>query len=188
MPVSLIPQQRPLQRSPGESLKSLTGGSFFVSLSIFVLVAVIISYIGLTVYQSRLNGTLQKDNEDYTQLQQNLGTKDQAQSSDFAQRSQRIKTLLAGHVDTDPFFFFLENYTHKQVTWTNLSFNFSNAELGLQGTAAGYQSVAEQMVLWQKNSIVHNVSVSGFSIGNDGLLKFSADVLLSPETFKPSSP
>lgn len=187
MPVSLIPQERPSRRSLSATINAWTGGDFFVGLSLTVLFVIIATYIGLTIYQARLNGQLRKDNTDYLALQQNRSITDQAQAADFAERSQRIKTLLAAHINADPLFSFLENYTLDKVTWTNLSFDPIAGDLKLQGSSAGYQSVAEQMALWQENSIVRHVSVSDFLVGNDGLLHFSAHLLLSPEAFLPSS-
>lgn len=95
------------------------------------------------------------------------------------------KVLLSQHRMPSVLFEFLEQSTLKSVRFSNFDFSYPSQKdeqviLNLKGVAKGYSSLALQAREFQKNKYVENIIFSGLSLGEKGVVNFSAKVIIDP--------
>lgn len=110
----------------------------------------------------------------------------------FIQKMQTIdtkiessKVLLSQHRMPSALFEFLEQTTLESVRFSNFDFSYPSQKdedviVDLRGTAKGYSSLALQAREFQKNKYVENIIFSGLSLGEKGVVNFSAKIIIDP--------
>lgn len=101
---------------------------------------------------------------------------------DYSNTLLAARELLAGHVFTSNALLFLQEMTHSRVRFVNFALLTEGRTINLGGTAASYQTVAEQISLLESRAdAVERVDFGGLSRNDKGLVDFKMLV-----TFRPS--
>lgn len=90
------------------------------------------------------------------------------------------KNLFNNHVYWTQFFEFLEKNTLAEVYYTSIS-SARDGTISLSGVGENYLAVARQYLVFQRNNeAVQSVSLSGLASDENGVVKFTANILVNP--------
>ena len=160
-----------------------SGVGLFLSFSFLMIVISGLLFGGAYLYK----GFLEKNNNE---MLDSLKRAQDILDPVFIQEMQTIdtkiessKVLLGQHRMPSALFEFLEQSTLESVRFSNFDFSFpsqkdENVIVNLRGTAKGYSSLALQAREFQNNKYVENVIFSGLSLGEKGVINFSAKVII----------
>ncbi len=81
----------------------------------------------------------------------------------FWLKLQNLKKILNNHIYWSDFFSLLEHNTAANVYFTNLSAASSDMSIKLEGEALRLRDVAEQLIIFQNNPLLHNIKLGGLS-------------------------
>lgn len=95
---------------------------------------------------------------------------------------ETAKELLRSHASFSRVFDFLEDFTHRQVYFT--SFSLAASALDLDGVAASYTVLAEQMRLFEESKIVSGMTISNLSLTDKGGVGFNIKLFFDPSVFQ----
>ena len=91
---------------------------------------------------------------------------------------------LNNHILTTSFFNFLEENTHPNIYFDQMSLKSSSANVVLSGKADSFLSLGQQLMIFNDNSIVQNVSLSNISLSEEGNIIFNLSLSLNSSLFK----
>ncbi len=158
----------------------LTGFLVFV-LSLFV-------YVGLHFgYGPYLESQAQDLDNQIQALGERVSAEEQERFLNFYSQLMNLKRVLSEHYLTSNFFTFLEKNTVEKVYFNSVSLNASQGTASLQGGAADLQSLAEQILVFEKSPQVVSVSLDTiyYTFGSKGL-SFSLSLVVKKDLFKPA--
>ena len=95
-------------------------------------------------------------------------------------RLKNMRRLLSGHVRISNVLKFLENNTHPQVGFASFNFSADSRKVDLNGEAASYAVLAEQVGILERNREVEKVEFGGLSLGADNRPGFRLTVVVKP--------
>lgn len=160
------------------------GTGFFFVFSLIVFFVSVAIFGGLFFYRAILNNDIKKLANSFNNAKSVF---DLNLISDIAKVSDKInfsKSILAKHTTPVPFFDFLESSTLPEVRFTKFDYSVSKEGeylVSLDGSARSYIALASQSKIFEKNSNFKNISFSGLSLGDKGLVNFKVQLSLTPE-------
>ena len=93
--------------------------------------------------------------------------------------------LLSKHKKTINIFSFLESKTHPDAWFTKFDLDTEKAELKVGGEALDFVTVGQQLMVFQGDQIIKNVTLSGLSLGEEGTgVVFDLLLAFDPQIFK----
>lgn len=92
--------------------------------------------------------------------------------------------ILSAHAKSSQFFEFLEGKTHPEVWFTDLDLNPDMFSVRLSGKALNFQTLAQQLYIFQAEDLIESVTLTDFSLGEEGATDFSFNISFSPEVLK----
>ena len=153
--------------------------SFWLALSLIVLMIVILTSLGLWGYQSSLTKekeTLAKQIEDLTN-QRDLDL--EANFIDLKQKIENLKNILQTHIYPSQVFNMLEELTLPQVQFVTLSADLSQAKLALSAETIDYQTLAKQVFVFEQDWRIEKIEVLGVKLGTSGRVSSDLDIKLN---------
>ena len=100
---------------------------------------------------------------------------------DYSNTLLAARELLTGHVFTSNALLLLQEMTHSRVRFVNFALLTEGRTINLAGTAASYQTVAEQISLFESRAdAVERVDFGGLSRNDKGLVEFNMLVAFRP--------
>lgn len=185
--VNLIPKE--LIRYPELEFPKRLFRSGIIVLSSVLLV--IIGYLGITLYQLRINQQIKNIEKEIVSINQEVALYDQEKASALAMQKylEVIRQLLDGHLYWTKFFTFLEKYTIDEIYYTDFSMT-GTEKLVISAVGKDYESVAKQLVSFQKASdFIKNVRIDtasaiiNYEKGNYEGVNFNIDLEFMPDVF-----
>lgn len=92
--------------------------------------------------------------------------------------------FLQARKDPSRFFQFLEQYTHSKVFFTDANMSISNRQVALQGQAADFTSLSQQILIFKQRDELGDVLLSNVGLGEKGRIKFSVELSFAPKIFQ----
>ncbi len=150
---------------------------------LFMLIA-LLSYLGLAFgYAPFLNSRIKNLDQ---QLQQLSGTVSQADQDNFIRFYSQLvnfRKILDSHVVASQLFPLLEKITSQKVFYSDADLKIQERQLVLQGLAASYGVLAEQLASFSNDPAVEKYLLNQSQFG-DGRVQFKITLLLKAELFK----
>ncbi len=152
--------------------------------SIALLLTLVIGYFVLNVSLKKSSKTLEdlenslargKTAEELSLEKEILGY--QRKISDFA-------SLIPYHKDLLNFFTILENLSHPQIQFSNLSLEPVDLKVVLSGKAGDFKAINQQIYLFQKEPLIRNVNLTSLLLGKEGGAEFTLLLFLDPQIFR----
>ncbi len=175
-PQPLISTTRPSLR--GQIIPQ--AGAWFFGLGLIVFIAAVVASGGLYFYRQSL-----ENNRGQWQARVEAQEKELGSVTDLIDYSNAVvaaKDLLAQHTFASNALLFLQDMTHSLVRFNNFALQVDPHTISLAGAAASYQTVADQIRLFESRAdAVEKVDFSGLSADDKGQVSFSMVV-----TFKSS--
>ena len=153
-----------------------------------LVVAVVLVYIVLLSLGNKASKTM----EDLQERIAQVGTKDEkaveAQVLLDKQKIDDFSGLFANHQKVSNFFKFLEENSHPKIWFNKLILNSEGSQVVLGGETANFETLGQQIVIFQNQELVKNVEITDLAIGKNGRATFSFSLSLDPEIFKNNEP
>lgn len=92
--------------------------------------------------------------------------------------------LLDFRRENSEFFTFLERVTHPQVAFSKIDLKIQDGKVLLSGIAENPIVLGQQILLFQKENQMKNISLEKLSISKDGKINFDLDISFLSEKFK----
>lgn len=188
--INLLPENLILKLKPQKKTIALaiTGAA--------AVLAVVLIYLGLLFYQSRLKVQATKAIEEAGRVDQEIiGLKSFSQEAILTKnRAEAAKKLLNQHIYWTKFFEALGKHTVGEVSYTSFSGDITG-KISLNGIGQTYESVAKQLVAFQKaTDFIKTVEIRSASLessdseGETALtpalgVNFTASLTLVPDIF-----
>lgn len=183
----LITPTQPLivREGPPLSRRVFTeGGAWLFNIGLVVFLAALMATGGLFFYARRLSAARQAWAEEVGRNEAELRPELLAQLIDLSRAIAAGRELLGGHPAVANVFRLMEEATHQRVQFTSFAFAVDAAKVDVAGSAASYQTVAEQVRLLEAHPHVARVEFGGLSLGERGLVNFKLAVTLKPSLLK----
>lgn len=174
IPTSFIPKSpvssevRP--RTQAASNKRVVGILTF--LTIIIVIAAILSFVGVYLYEQRLTSQKQTLEQSITDAKTDLGSDFVAEMQRLEQRIKGVKSLLSTHIVISPIFEELQARTLRSVRFTKFDYtiqqdmqtNQSTVEVSLSGVARSYAIVALQSDALAESKMFKNPIFSNLTL------------------------
>ncbi|MFH0792080.1 MAG: hypothetical protein V1905_02605 [bacterium] len=175
MAIEIIP------RKPDNKSNSLMDVIFYVVF--FLLAATILSYFGIRYFDGK---TADKHKEVLIQITAKETPEVREKERQILLYRDKINdysAILDKHTITSNAFSFLEKLTHPQVIFSWFSLDEGDALLSLSGTADNFESLGQQVLLFEGDRLTANVILKKVSLAKDGSVDFQVDITLDPKIF-----
>lgn len=171
IPTSFIPK-RPVTSELLQEHPSGRAVGLLSLLTVVVVVATIISFIGVYLYEQSLAGQKAKLEQSINDARNGIGTDFLADMKRLNSRISGVKTLLAGHIVVSPIFAALESTTLRSVQYRSFTYEFRTdstskaqvVQVSLSGVAKNYSTIALQSDAFTQSSLIKNPVFSGLTV------------------------
>lgn len=156
----------------------------FLMVSFVIFLTSILVYLGLAFgYKPFLNSSIEKKDAEISQQAASVKKEDQDKLIQVYSQMINIKGLLDSHIFPSGIFTLLEQKTHPKVYFTGADFKSSEGELQLDGLAASFSVLSEQLEIFAKTPEIDRYTLrqsqqSGDLIQFQVLLKLGKGILL----------
>lgn len=189
IPTSFIPKRPVVSGEVTSPSRSHVVG-LLTLLTVVVVLATVISGVGVYLYQKSLVVQKQKFETSLTEARDGIGSDFLSDMKRLNARITGVKTLLQSHVVVSPLFAALESTTLRSVQYRTFSYEFrtDNAtkqqmvEVKLTGAARSYSTIALQSDAFAQSSLIKNPVFSGLTIEDKtGNVLFQLTFDVTPE-------
>ena len=149
-----------------------------------LVVAVVLAYIALLYFENKTSKIAWDLEEKIAQV----GTKDEkvveAQVLLDKRKIDDFSKLFADHQRASNFFKFLEENCHPKIWFNKLELSPKDSQVVLSGETSNFETLGQQMVIFQNQGFVKTIEISDLSLGKNGRANFTFSLSLDPEIFK----
>jgi hypothetical protein len=150
---------------------------------IFLLIGLIIGYFTLNYFIQKSEQKLQQTNEAITKAKSPERIAQEEELKTLRAKIEDFTPLLLNHQKSSNFFSFLEKNTHPRVFFTELKLDTNSNQVELLGETDDFQTLGQQLFIFQKTEFIQNLKLSKIEIGKEGKIEFSFDFSLNPKLF-----
>ena len=138
-----------------------------------LVLAVVLAYVVLFYLANKTSKTL-LDLED--QIAQ-VGTRGEkvieTQVLSDKQKIDDFSKLFSDHQRASNFFKFLEKNSHPKIWFNKLELSSSDSQAVLSGETANFETLGQQIVIFQNQPLVKKIEISDLAIGKNGRANFT---------------
>ena len=181
---SFIPK-KPMLRE--ESIAYARPVNFFLIISIFALVTILVATGGLYFYKGMLVKKIASLDNTLSLAKNRFEPSKIAELQTLDKRLSASSEILSKHTTIIPIFKALEQITMKSVRFTKFSYDLGTdkdnktvVNIKMSGVAIGYRSIALQSDLFAKNKNLIDPVFSNLVLDNSGNVRFDLDFLVDP--------
>lgn len=152
--------------------------------SMLVLAAAAVLYFGLEIgYKTYLDAQIRARDLAIADLSQTISPEEQRRFVDFYSQLANLRVLLDGHVFVSRLFPLLEANTNQLVYFDSVDLNMKDRRLALEGVAASYEALAQQLEALDRAPEIERVLV-GESRRDGNFVRFRLSLFLVPILFE----
>ena len=171
IPTSFIPKRPVATEATVHVVHSRTVGLLSL-LTVVVVVATIVSFVGVYLYELRLEGQKATLEQSITTARDGLGTEFVSDMKRLSARIEGVKALIKSHVVFSPIFVALEETTLHSVQYKDFKYDIKTdsatkkdvVEVSLTGSAKSYSTIALQSDAFAQNDLIKNPVFSGLTV------------------------
>jgi hypothetical protein len=152
--------------------------------SIIFLIGVVIVYFILVSLQKKSEIRLQDIEKALAQTKSPQVLSLEKEILSYQQKIKKFFPLLQAHVLTSKTFEFLEKNTHPKVFFSKINLNSKDSTVILFGQTDSFFTLGQQLLIFEKESLVENLNLSEVSIGKEGRAWFILNLSLNPKIFQ----
>ncbi|MBU0546907.1 hypothetical protein KKA72_01590 [Patescibacteria group bacterium] len=173
--VEIIP--KPIKKMPSweRILMYFTFGLLFVSIGSFFL---------LNYFVNQSKKELQKSEEVLNQIKTEKEIALEKEVFDYQVKIKDFSLILTEHFYSSKFFGFFEKLCHPQVWFSQMNFNVNDYNLSLSGETTDFLTLEQQLRIFRKEPLIKSIVLSDLSVGGEGLVDFSLDIILDQNIIK----
>lgn len=156
---------------------------FFV-FSLLVGLASIVIYLGLGFgYKNYLQIRIEQYDEDIKQLSEAIPQAQQERLTNFYSQLANLQNILNKHVFVSNIFPMLERNTNQLIYFKLADFKLSDRRLVLEGTAASYQVLSQQLEAFDRSPEIERVMLNESHLESGGI-SFRLFLVLNENVFR----
>ena len=181
----MLPQTTSNNRVPPLPPEVLPSGApkKFLIFSFVVFLGFFMIYAGLTFgYNAFLNKSIDSMQNELDSLNTQITPEEQNNLTALYSQIYNIKDLLLKHVYGSTLFSFLENNTQKQVVYNNVVVSVKDRKIVIEGTAATYDDLVEQLTIYEASPDVERVLLESSNAQKD-VVKFKVTLTVTKKVF-----
>lgn len=171
IPTSFIPKRPVATEATVHVAHSRTVGLLSL-VTVVVVVATIVSFVGVYLYGQRLEGQKATLEQSITTARDGLGTEFVSDMKRLSARIEGVKALIKSHVVVSPIFAALEETTLRSVQYKDFQYDIKTdsttkkdvVEVSLTGSAKSYSTIALQSDAFAQNDLIKNPVFSGLTV------------------------
>ena len=167
---------------PVTKLPSWQNIIFYFSFGFILLV--ILSYFVLDIYLDKAEAKLEDLEKEWeeTKTEEQIALEDEL--SAYEKKIESFSTLINQHVFSSRVFEFIEENTHPEVWFSDLTLDPIKKEVDLSGDTENFVTLHQQVQILKANPSVKNLNLSQIAIGKEGRIDFSFNLILDPGLLK----
>jgi hypothetical protein len=134
--------------------------------------------------QSKAEKTIESIDAQAAQLE---NSEEAALEKEVLTNQKKIKQfnlLINDYEYSSSIFGFLENLTHPKVYFSSFNFNIESGELSLSGMADSFESLNQQLEIFQEEPKIITSTLSNVGFSQDSDISFSFVLTLDPTIFQ----
>lgn len=171
MPTSFIPK-RPVSSETLTPKKSSRSMGLLSLLAWIVVIATVVSYVGVIFYHKQLINQKIKIDALTDEARKSIGTTFLSDMKRLNSRIDSAKATIDRHIVVTPIFNALEQTTLRSIQYTSFGYEFvqdtntsaTNVKVSLTGVAKGYSTLALQSDSFLQNSLIKNPVFSNLDV------------------------
>ena len=156
--------------------------AFYISCAL--LAVVILGYAALFYFEAKAFGVLQDLEEKIAQVATKEEKVTEAKVLSAQKKISDFSKLLKNHQKSSNFFTFLEENCHPKVWLTEVALNPEKAEALVSGKTADFETLGQQLFIFQQHELIQSVDLTNLLIGKKGETEFSFYLYLNPKIFQ----
>jgi hypothetical protein len=157
----------------------------FMVFTILVFTATFAIYFGMAFgYKPYLNLRIKNLDKQITNLTKSIDEGQQKELATFYSQLSNIQGLLNSHPIISNFFSFLESRTHPQVYYSSLDLSSVERVARVEGFAADYGVLSQQLELFRSAPEVSKVSLETSQLSGANNVNFAIRINFKPDLFK----
>ncbi|TSC75254.1 MAG: hypothetical protein G01um101433_937 [Parcubacteria group bacterium Gr01-1014_33] len=161
-----------------------TIGSFFLFIGILLFFLTVAAYGGLAILTKSQENTAQTLKDEIAQKQAEIRPEFITQITTLEKRLKNMRELLNGHTAVSNIFQMLEADTHPRVQFNNFSFSAAGRRVDMDGLAASYTVIAQQVSIFEQEPQIERVEFGGLSATKDNFINFKISLIIRPSLLK----
>lgn len=167
---------------PKPKNKVIFAGTTVLYIITAVLIIFILSYFALIFLKNRADKNLAEIEKRLTRTEEESKLENQVSS---AKRNLDNWSLLASeHRFPLAVFKLLQKNTHPKVSFSGFQFNLRENTLALEGQTENYETLGQQVLIFQNHNLIQKVNVSKISINPERRINFELKLFVDPQILK----
>jgi len=99
-------------------------------------------------------------------------------------KTRDFSWLINQHLYSSKFFAFFQKICHPKVWFSQISLDFKASQLVVSGEAETFLVLGQQLQIFKQENLIKSVNLARISMGREGGVDFSFNLLLDPIIFK----
>lgn len=160
-----------------------SGRSILGTLAVFVFTFAILLSLGVFGYEFYLKSSISRMSGNLATARESLEPETIKKIADLDSRLVSTEALLEKHIVLSPLFDYLENFTLRNVRFTQFDYETTERgvlELTMRGQARGYSAVALQSRNFNESGYMRNPVFSDLDLDDEGNVTFTFRATLDP--------
>lgn len=155
-------------------------------ISIFIFFTILIASVGLFFYESYLERTIVKLENDLNLAKGRFEPSKITQLQVLDKRLNAANEILSKHVALSPIFEILQSVTLKSISYTKFSYEYSDnpkdqkIKITMTGLASEYKSIAQQADIFAANKNLIDPVFSNLTLDDKGKVTFDLNFSVDP--------
>lgn len=152
----------------------------------FCLFLLIISVLSYFVLEYSLKSAEEELKNLKSEISEQRGEKNSQLKEKLLLNQKKIddfSEILKEHKLTSQVFTLIENSTHPKISFVDFDFNSANSGLMFSGQTSNFKTLAEQLLILQREENIENIEISNISLTDEGNIDFSLDITLNSKVF-----
>lgn len=169
-------------------ISKMSFANIFFYLVLVLLLALLISYVILIIYQKRMQNeladikkSLEKTPEEKTLEEEIFGSE---KNIGYQQKIKDFNTLFNAHKLPLNLLNFLEGNTHPRILFSKFNLDLEKNLLNMSGSADTFEILGQQALIFKNQDFIKNINLSRVSLGQEGKINFDFQLTLDPKIFK----
>lgn len=156
---------------PKSKIKEISWVNLVLYFLLIIFLVLLLSYFILDIYQKKLNQELSDLEKALIRTDAEKALEDEL--SIYQKKIEDFGNILNVRQSPLDVFSFLEKTIHPKVWFSNFSFDLEKGTLSLSGQAENPEVIEQQLIIFKKQEMVKNVTLSNFSISKEEKIDFN---------------
>lgn len=155
-----------------------------VFVSIFILLIFIVASLILISLEKKAKISLQDLDEKIFKARTPEIVSLEKEILNYQKEIKDFSQLIGQHLFPSKLFPFLEEKTHPRTFFSRIDSIPRDSKISLSGQTESFLTLGQQLLIFQSDSSVKDLNLSGVSITKEGKIGFDLEISLDPKIFK----